>query len=92
MLPGSLLVLTMLTSLLFLSWDRSELRFTDLSCGLLGRVPACILGALTANALNLREFLIFSAALVLVAFALSLPERRIAPSRGSLCLAATASG
>ena len=92
MLPGPLLVLAMLTSTMVLIRDRRDLRFGKLSYALAGRVLASILGALTASMLEEREFMILFAVLILLAVALSLTGRKIAPTRGNLFLAGSASG
>lgn len=92
MLPGPLLVLAMLTSLMVVVRDRRDIRFGHLSYALVGRVLASIAGALTASLLGEREFMILFAVLILVAVALSLLGRRVEPTRGNLFLAGSASG
>lgn len=92
MLPGPLQVLAMLISLMVVVRDRRDLRFGHLSYALAGRILASILGALTASLLGEREFMILFAVLILLAVALSLSGRRVAPTRGNLFLAGSASG
>ncbi|MCP4386557.1 MAG: sulfite exporter TauE/SafE family protein [Hyphomicrobiales bacterium] len=92
MVPGPLLVLALLTSLMVVIRDRRDLRFGHLSYALSGRVPASILGGLTAGALGQRDFLLLFAGLVIAAVALSLTGWKIAPTRRNLFLAGSASG
>ncbi|WP_112322029.1 sulfite exporter TauE/SafE family protein [Oceanibium sediminis] len=92
MLPGPLLVLAMLTSLMVLIRDRKDVRFGNLSYALVGRVVASVLGAFSASMLGEREFMMLFAVLILLAVALSLTGRRVLPTRRNLFLAGSASG
>ncbi|MCP4385521.1 MAG: sulfite exporter TauE/SafE family protein [Hyphomicrobiales bacterium] len=92
MVPGPLLVLAMLTSLMVAIRDRRDVRFGHLSYALSGRVAASILGGLTASALGQRDFLLLFAGLVITGVALSLTGWKIAPTRRNLFLAGSASG
>ncbi|MEO1222746.1 MAG: sulfite exporter TauE/SafE family protein [Pseudomonadota bacterium] len=92
LVPGPLLVLAVLTSLIVAIRDRQDLRLGNLGYALGGRVLASILGALTASVLSPRLFLIVFAALILVAVALSLSGLRFALNRRSLFIAGAASG
>jgi len=92
LVPGPLLVLAVLTSLIVALRDRQDFRFGNLGYALSGRVLASVLGALTASVLSPRLFLLVFATLILAAVALSLSGLRFAPSRRSLFVAGAASG
>lgn len=92
LVPGPLLVLAMLTSLLVAVRDRRDMRFGNLGFALSGRVVASIFGALTASLLSPQAFLLVFATLILLAVGLSLSGWRIAPSNRNLFFAGAASG
>lgn len=92
LVPGPLLVLAMLTSLLVAVRDRRDMRFGNLGFALGGRVVASVFGALTASLLSPQAFLLVFATLIMLAVGLSLSGWRIAASNRNLFFAGAASG
>jgi hypothetical protein len=92
LVPGPLLVLGVLTSLIVAVRDRQDFQLGNLGYALGGRVIASVLGALTASVLSPQLFLLVFASLILAAVAISLSGMRFAPSPRSLFVAGAASG
>lgn len=92
LVPGPLLVLAIMTSGLVVIRDRGDLRFGHLNYALAGRILASIAAGLTASLLDVRQFLLLFASLILAAVAISLVGRSFQPTRANLFLAGTASG
>ncbi len=92
LVPGPLLVLAVTTSAIVAVRDRRDFRFGNLGYALAGRIPASLLGGLTASLLSPRMFLLVFGVLVLMAVVLSLTGLRFAPTRRSLFGAGFASG
>lgn len=92
LVPGPLLVLAVTTSALVALRDRRDFRLGNLAYALAGRIPASVLGGLTASLLSPRMFLLVFGGLVLLAVLLSLSGLRFAPTKRSLFVAGLASG
>lgn len=92
LVPGPLLVLAVTTSAIVAVRDRRDFRLGNLVYALSGRIPASLLGGLTASLLSPRMFLLVFGVLVLLAVVLSLSGLRFAPTRRSLFWAGIASG
>lgn len=92
LVPGPLLVLAVTTSAIVAVRDRRDFLLGNLAYALAGRIPASILGGLTASLLSPRMFLFVFGVLVLMAVVLSLIGLRFAPTKRSLFAAGLASG
>lgn len=92
LVPGPLLVLAVTTSAIVGVRDRRDFRFGNLAYALGGRIPASLLGGLTASLLSPRMFLLVFGGLILLAVLLSLSGLRFAPTKRSLFAAGIASG
>lgn len=92
LVPGTVLVLAVGTSLIVAIRDRASFSIGNLGYALGGRVVFSLLGALVASLLSQRLFLLVFGALILAAVALSLSGLRIAPTRRNLFWAGCASG
>jgi len=92
LVPGPLLVLAVTTSAIIAVRDRRDFRLGNLGYALAGRIPASLLGGLTASLLSPRMFLLVFGVLVLLAVVLSLSGLRFQPTKRSLFAAGLASG
>jgi len=92
LVPGPLLVLAVTTSAIVAVRDRRDFRLGNLAYALAGRLPASVLGGLTASLLSPRMFLLVFGSLILLAVLLSLSGLRFAPTKRSLFGAGLASG
>ncbi|MEM7444989.1 MAG: sulfite exporter TauE/SafE family protein [Pseudomonadota bacterium] len=92
LVPGPLLILGVLTSLIVGIRHRQHFHLGKLGYALSGRVLASILGGLTASVLSPQLFLLVFASLMLAAVAISLSGLHFAPTPRSLFVAGAASG
>jgi hypothetical protein len=92
LVPGAVLVLAVLTSLIVAVRDRANFSLGNLGYALAGRILFSVLGGLTASLLSPEAFLLVFGALILAAVGLSLTGLRVAPTRRNLFLAGCASG
>lgn len=92
LVPGPLLVLAVTTSAIVAVRDRRDFRLGNLAYALAGRLPASLLGGLTASLLSPQMFLLVFGSLILIAVLLSLSGLRFAPTKRSLFGAGLASG
>lgn len=92
LVPGPLLVLAVTTSAIVAVRDRRDFQLGQLGYALAGRIPASLLGGLTASLLSPRMFLLLFGTLILLAVLLSLTGLRFAPTKRSLFGAGLASG
>jgi uncharacterized membrane protein YfcA len=92
MVPGPLIMVAGLLTLLVLRRDRDHVDLRGVGWALAGRVPGTVLGALAVAALPERPLLVTLGLLILAAVAMSVAGRVVARSAKTLLLAGAVSG
>lgn len=90
--PGPLLVLAMLVSLLMVFREWKNINFTGLSMALGGRVPGTILAAIAFSAIPIALYGIIFGVMILAAVTLSVTRWHFVSSSRNLVIAGFASG
>ena len=92
LVPGPILLLSILVSLLAAMRERHAIDFRGLAVALGGRIPGTVLAGLTISLVPMSTFGLIFGLLVLLAVALSIVARKVSPTPGVLLPAGFVSG